>query len=301
MLQDTITNVHLKLFCLVDGESTPNAFPLTIPSSETVGELRKLIKVEKAPEFDDIAADKLTLWSTLIPDRDNDEGPILLDATSEKTKLKATTKLSKVFTSELPDDTIHIIVQRPPGTDPNARTSINVRVEGNSPRPRAAPQGHDEHSASVSSSSWQGSAESQDRSPQSTPQNNGSSSRIPTEANSNLGSEGSSLNVAHVESGDDSQNDHEALRLLLRDGNQGNVDAQRKLGFIYKHGQGVPEDYTKALEWFQKAGDQGDVDSLVALAFMKKNGQGGSKNFGRFLEFGGKAIGQVVLKGHRFW
>ncbi|KAG9062435.1 hypothetical protein KI688_005350 [Linnemannia hyalina] len=117
MLQDTTTNGHLKLFCLVDGESTSNAFPLTIPSSETVGELRKLIKVEKAPEFDDIAADKLTLWSILIPDdRNNDERPILLDTTSGKTKLKATTKLSKVFTSELPDDTIHIIVQRPPVT-----------------------------------------------------------------------------------------------------------------------------------------------------------------------------------------
>ncbi|KAK3826426.1 MAG: hypothetical protein J3R72DRAFT_528604 [Linnemannia gamsii] len=359
-----MTNDHLKLFCLVAGESTTNAFPLTIPSSETVGELRNLIKVEKSPEFDDIAADKLTLWSVLISeDEDDDERPILLDRTNEKMKLKATTKLSKVFNSDLPDNAIHIIVQRPPVAYPNARTSFNVKAEGNPSKTRAAPQDRGEPLASVGPPSSLGSAsqalrnpclhdysqsscsalfdsaESQDRSPQSTSQNNGSSSYNPTEAISNQGREGPFTGIAHIEGDGHSQNYNEALRCLLqaanqghssaqyklgemyengdildqdpskaeewyqKAGNQGNINAQRKLGFMYKHGHGVgvPKDYAKAQEWFKKAAEQGDVNSLAVLAFMKKNGQGSSKDFGRFLELGAKATFQGLVKGHRLW
>ncbi|KAG9064225.1 hypothetical protein KI688_003413 [Linnemannia hyalina] len=50
---------------------------------------------------------------------DDDEQPILLDKVSEK-KLKATTKLAKAFDTELPEDTIHIIVQRPAPGDLHA-------------------------------------------------------------------------------------------------------------------------------------------------------------------------------------
>ena len=60
----------------------------------------------------------LTLWSVSIPvsdDDDDDEVPVHINNTpkDDKKKLKATTKLSKVFGAELPEDTIHIIVQRP--------------------------------------------------------------------------------------------------------------------------------------------------------------------------------------------
>ncbi|KAF8923300.1 hypothetical protein BGZ47_004876, partial [Haplosporangium gracile] len=62
--------------------------------------------------FSDIDADQLTLWRVSIPD--DDEQSIQLNLVSEKEKLKATTKLFKVFDTDLPDDTIHIVVQRPP-------------------------------------------------------------------------------------------------------------------------------------------------------------------------------------------
>ncbi|KAF8926344.1 hypothetical protein BGZ47_002801, partial [Haplosporangium gracile] len=108
-------NNPLTLFCLVDGEGTSNAFPVEIESSKTIGDLKELIKTKKTPRFDDVAADELTLWRVCIPDDDDDdEQPILLDKVTEKKKLKATTRLLKVFDAELPDDTIHIIVQRPP-------------------------------------------------------------------------------------------------------------------------------------------------------------------------------------------
>ncbi|KAF9114427.1 hypothetical protein BGX30_006619, partial [Mortierella sp. GBA39] len=115
-----MTDNRLNLFCLVDGEATSNAFSVKIHSSDTVDDLKKLIKTEKVPEFDDIATDKLTLWSVSIPDDDNDdEIPILLDnvTAKDKKKLRATRELSEVFSERPPKSTIHIIVQRPPPGD----------------------------------------------------------------------------------------------------------------------------------------------------------------------------------------
>ncbi|KAG0359964.1 hypothetical protein BGX24_005663, partial [Mortierella sp. AD032] len=117
MLHNTITNNPLTLLCLVDGEATSQAFPLTIPSSETVGELRKLIKAENAVDFTDVDAKNLTLWRVSIPIiEDNDELPILLNNVpdKERKKLGPATRLSKVFPEDLPEETVHVIIQRPP-------------------------------------------------------------------------------------------------------------------------------------------------------------------------------------------
>ncbi|KAG0296844.1 hypothetical protein BGZ97_004435 [Linnemannia gamsii] len=105
---------NLRLICIVAGEPSSNAFSVKASSALIVDELKKLIKAEKSNDFQDVDADKLTLWRVSIADDDDDEQPVLLDKVSEKKKLKATTKLSKVFDTELPEDTIHVIVQRPP-------------------------------------------------------------------------------------------------------------------------------------------------------------------------------------------
>ncbi|KAF9180591.1 hypothetical protein BGZ51_006095 [Haplosporangium sp. Z 767] len=104
----------LKLLCLVDREPTSRVFSVKIASDDTVCNLRKLIKTEKTPEFDDIAANNLTLWQVFIPVPEDDELPIVLDALHEKKKLKPTDDLSDVFVEKLPKKSIHIIVQRPP-------------------------------------------------------------------------------------------------------------------------------------------------------------------------------------------
>ncbi|KAF9089137.1 hypothetical protein BGX23_006905 [Mortierella sp. AD031] len=112
-----MTDNHLTLFCLVDGEATANAFSIKIPLNDTVDDLKNFIKAKKTPEFDDIAADKLTLWCVSVAITDDDEElPISLDSLNEKKKLGPATRLSKVFPEDLPDETINIIVQRrPPG------------------------------------------------------------------------------------------------------------------------------------------------------------------------------------------
>ena len=99
----------LTLFCLVDGEATP--FSVDIDTSKTVDHLKKAIKAEKTNDLSDVNADELILWRVSIPDSGV---PVPLDSMTEKEKLKATTKLSKVFDTELSEDTIHVIVQRPP-------------------------------------------------------------------------------------------------------------------------------------------------------------------------------------------
>ncbi|KAG0329172.1 hypothetical protein BG000_000169 [Podila horticola] len=109
-----MTDNHLSLFCLVDGESTSKAFPVEIESIQTVGHLKKLIKTEKTPRFDDVAADELTLWRVSIPD-DNQGSDITIHALEDKTELNnPRSRLSKLF-PESPDDNTYIIVQRPQG------------------------------------------------------------------------------------------------------------------------------------------------------------------------------------------
>ncbi|KAF9273052.1 hypothetical protein BGZ74_004925, partial [Mortierella antarctica] len=49
-----------------------------------------------------------------IKNDSNDDIPIVLDSVPEKKKLRVTSKLSKAFDNELPEETIHIIIQRPP-------------------------------------------------------------------------------------------------------------------------------------------------------------------------------------------
>ncbi|KAG0247565.1 hypothetical protein BG011_001294, partial [Mortierella polycephala] len=107
----------LTLFCLVDGEPTSNAFSVMVASGDTVDGLKELIKTKKSPEFDGIATDNLILWLVVIPD-DKHGSVITIDALDDKAVLdNPITRLSKLFADVLPEDTIHIIVQRPPRGD----------------------------------------------------------------------------------------------------------------------------------------------------------------------------------------
>ncbi|KAF9970468.1 hypothetical protein BGZ75_002264, partial [Mortierella antarctica] len=104
----------LDLFCLVDGEAPANAFSVKIPSTDTVSDLKKLIKVENSHEYSDVDAKELTLWRVSISPMDvDDKFPICLDSLTEKTELRPLSRLSVVFTEQPPEETIHIIVQRP--------------------------------------------------------------------------------------------------------------------------------------------------------------------------------------------
>jgi len=107
----------IELFCVVDGESASSAFPVKLSTDDSIGALKDLIKTKKTPRFDDVAADELTLWRVSIPIADDDdEVSIQFNnvATEDKKKLGPATRLSKVFSGDLPEETIHILVRRPP-------------------------------------------------------------------------------------------------------------------------------------------------------------------------------------------
>ncbi|KAF9352561.1 hypothetical protein BGX34_012097 [Mortierella sp. NVP85] len=116
----------VKIWCLVNGQSSSQAFSVVIDASATIEDLKDAIKDKKllSSKFNDIAADGLTLWRVSIPvkeeDEDDDENdddeedpPIMLDSVPEKKKLRSTSKISRVFRAELPEETIHVIVQLP--------------------------------------------------------------------------------------------------------------------------------------------------------------------------------------------
>ncbi len=100
----------VSLFCLLCGEATEHAFPVKIAKEETVGDLKKLIKAEKAPDLDTFPADKLTLWSVSITSSDDTAIPEF--SRLAKHKLQPVENIGEVFPS-LQKKHIHIIVDVP--------------------------------------------------------------------------------------------------------------------------------------------------------------------------------------------
>lgn len=49
---------------------------------------------------------------------------------------------------------------------------------------------------------------------------------------------------------------------------QGDADAQSKLGWMYLKGQGVPQDYAQAAAWYRKAADQGEEMAQFLLGSL---------------------------------
>lgn len=56
--------------------------------------------------------------------------------------------------------------------------------------------------------------------------------------------------------------------------NQGNAEAQFKLGFMYNAGKGVPNDDDAAIIWYRKAADQGYAQAQFYLGSMYRFGTG---------------------------
>src|SRR5437899_2633314 len=55
---------------------------------------------------------------------------------------------------------------------------------------------------------------------------------------------------------------------------QGDAEAQKKLGAAYARGQGLPQDYKEAAKWYRQAADQGHAGAQTALGELFEAGQG---------------------------
>ena len=69
----------------------------------------------------------------------------------------------------------------------------------------------------------------------------------------------------------DESNELEELQLLAE---QGNAEAQHKLGEYYDYGLGVPKDDKEAVRWYRLAAEQRHVPAQSKLGWMYKMGRG---------------------------
>jgi hypothetical protein len=76
------------------------------------------------------------------------------------------------------------------------------------------------------------------------------------------------------------RNDYAAAASINRRmADQGLAPAQTLLGLAYHYGQGVPQDDTKAVEWFRKAADKGNADAQFYLGRSYESGMGIRQNY----------------------
>src|SRR6266478_5702190 len=83
-----------------------------------------------------------------------------------------------------------------------------------------------------------------------------------------------------------------AMRLLRPVADEGNADAQWRLGHMYANGQGVPQDDATAVTWFRIAADQGYAVAQGNLGLMYVNGQGVSQDYAMAVTWFRKAADQ---------
>lgn len=81
----------------------------------------------------------------------------------------------------------------------------------------------------------------------------------------------------------------QAIHWYQKSANQGNRYSQNNLGLMYKTGQGVRQDYAKAFDLFKKAANQDSPDSQFNLGIMYYKGEGVLQNKATAKEFFGKA------------
>jgi len=73
---------------------------------------------------------------------------------------------------------------------------------------------------------------------------------------------------------------------------QGDVQAQFKLGLMYDEGQGVAQDYVEAVKWYQKAAGQGDADAQFKFGVCYERGKGVTQDYAKAVEWYTKAAEQ---------
>jgi hypothetical protein len=86
----------------------------------------------------------------------------------------------------------------------------------------------------------------------------------------------------------------EAQRWFRQSAEQGYAKAQYNLGVMYYVGQGVPQNHAEALNWFSKAARQGLADAQYNLGVMYYQGAGIPQNYQEAF----KLYSQAAQKGH---
>jgi hypothetical protein len=103
----------LILVCYVRGDDWNQAFHIKIGKSEPVSALKKAIKEEKRPKFDEIPADSLSLWKVSVQYSKTLEKDVEALNLVDDDLLQPLDTLSDIFSSDLEKKSVHIIINRP--------------------------------------------------------------------------------------------------------------------------------------------------------------------------------------------
>ena len=60
---------------------------------------------------------------------------------------------------------------------------------------------------------------------------------------------------------------------------EGDPTAQYELGVMYQNGEGLPQNYSKAVKWFRMAAEQGDSNAQYSLGLKYSVGHGVPQNY----------------------
>jgi TIR domain/Sel1 repeat len=88
------------------------------------------------------------------------------------------------------------------------------------------------------------------------------------------------------------QDYRKAAEFFQKAADRGNAEAQYNLGWLYEHGNGVPQDYKKAAEFFQKAADRGNARAQYHLGWLYEHGNGVPQDLEKAKELYQKAADQ---------
>lgn len=93
----------------------------------------------------------------------------------------------------------------------------------------------------------------------------------------------------------------EQFKMIEKKAKEGDAEAQFSLGLIYAKGDGVAQDYLKAMKWLKKAAEQNHIKALFNLGLIHLYGAGVPKSeaeaatWFRYAAEGGYAKAQVKL------
>lgn len=79
---------------------------------------------------------------------------------------------------------------------------------------------------------------------------------------------------------------------LVKLAEDGNAEAQSKLGICYEFGKGVTQSYSEAVKWYQKAVDQGNAEAQANLGVCYQKGNGVTQSYSKAVELYRKAAEQ---------
>lgn len=101
--------------------------------------------------------------------------------------------------------------------------------------------------------------------------------RIPDGLYIEIGSDNRIKNITEgAPAGEEQMSDE--VRFYLEHAEKGNVQAEYNLGVCYEHGDGVKQDYEKAVYWYRRAADKGYDKAQMNLGVCYTNGYGVEKD-----------------------